>query len=102
MEAESKFKEWKLQFREDINLVTSRCPVTAETRVQTYFPYFLAMWPEVNDNTSNTVKSRQSPDLISEELEFRRVFSNSLISSPKTTSHLASIHFQLNKTDRKV
>lgn len=82
MEAEGKFKGWKLQFREDINLVTSGGLVTAETWVQTYFPYFLAT--EVNDNTS--IKSGQSPGLISQELEFRRVFSNSLISSPKTTS----------------
>lgn len=102
MEAEGKFKGWKLQFREDINLVTSGGLVTAETWVQTYFPYFLAMWPEVNDNTSNTIKSGQSPGLISQELEFRRVFSNSLISSPKTTSHLTTIHFPLNKIDRWV
>lgn len=65
MEAEVKFKGWKLHFREDINLITSGCLVTAQTWVQTYFPYFLAMCPEVNDNVFNTIKSRQSSGRLS-------------------------------------
>lgn len=56
------------------------------------------MWPEINDNLSNTFKSTEYPHLESEDLKFRRLLSNALILITPNNIHTASFHFQIKQT----